>query len=481
MSTYLTQILNAFLPLVMILGLLAALAKVPLRGHAWRALALAVGLGLVLGWAGYSFAMANGAEVRTRSAMRLLELIALIIVLIMALRPRTNRWCPILLPFIALLMSTAGLHTIRVGTADQIFTTTGILNSELISNSAAVAMGFALIVAMAVLLAHLGRSVPVISRCVLLTIVLLVGTVAAADVLLGGLQLGLIGATSGRVRLVAQAGHYSASLGYVLLALVALIIFAHGLRWYSARNSNAAESIPMARKRRAANLATRRWISTATGLAVFVMAAFLYHDLYASLPPRLSAAAEALPDADDRVRIPLDEVKDGKLHRFAYIAGDGHRVRFFLINRYDEDHVKIGVVFDACMICGDDGYIQKGNDVICIACNVHIFVPSIGKPGGCNPIPLTHEVMGDEIIIARSDLERGARYFSEIVEITVTDPVTGASLKNLDAPYQYEFRGHTFFFEGKESYEQFKAEPEKFAGDTPARAWRVQGHEVTRG
>jgi len=59
------------------------------------------------------------------------------------------------------------------------------------------------------------------------------------------------------------------------------------------------------------------------------------------------------------------------------VSGDGHRVRFFLINRYDETNVKMGVVFDACMICGDEGYIQVGNEVffmlVVCAC---LFLPS---------------------------------------------------------------------------------------------------------
>ena len=160
---------------------------------------------------------------------------------------------------------------------------------------------------------------------------------------------------------------------------------------------------------------------------------------------------------------------------YAYIADDGHRVRFFLINRYDEKHVKIGVVYDACMICGDAGYIQKGNEVICIACNVRIFVPSIGKAGGCNPIPLLHGEENGEIVISASELEKGAQYFSEVVAIEVIDPVTKQPLINLEAPYQYDFKGKTFFFGSQDSYERFREAPETYAGAVEARYWRVQG------
>ncbi|PID35125.1 MAG: hypothetical protein CR964_01325, partial [Rhodobacterales bacterium] len=153
------------------------------------------------------------------------------------------------------------------------------------------------------------------------------------------MQLGLIGATSGRVRLVAQAGYYGAAQSYIMLGLSVLVALAYAIRQYRDRDLSAPTNVPQARKRRAQALAIRRWISATTGVAVFFVAALLYHDFYASLPPRLSEAAPAVPDAQDQVRVPVEQVKDGKLHRYAYIAEDGHRVRFFLINRYDEDHV----------------------------------------------------------------------------------------------------------------------------------------------
>lgn len=60
------------------------------------------------------------------------------------------------------------------------------------------------------------------------------------------------------------------------------------------------------------------------------------------------------------------------------MADDGKAVRFFVINRYP-DKLRFGVVFDACLLCGDQGYVMEGNQVICVACGVHIFIPSIGK------------------------------------------------------------------------------------------------------
>ncbi|HEY0282002.1 MAG TPA: Fe-S-containing protein, partial [Rhizomicrobium sp.] len=144
--------------------------------------------------------------------------------------------------------------------------------------------------------------------------------------------------------------------------------------------------------------------------------------------------------------------------------------RFFLINRYDAAHVDIGVVYDACAICGDAGYLQRGDEIICLACNVRLFRPSIGKPGGCNPIPLPHTVRNGVIVIAASALEGGAHLFPEVVDIPVTDPVTGQALTNRIAPFQHEFEGHTYFFDSKDSYEKFRAAPQSYGRSRAPRA-----------
>ncbi len=60
------------------------------------------------------------------------------------------------------------------------------------------------------------------------------------------------------------------------------------------------------------------------------------------------------------VHLPVAQLRDGKLHRFVWVADDGKAVRFFIINRYP-DKLRFGVVFDACLLCGDQGYVMEGN------------------------------------------------------------------------------------------------------------------------
>lgn len=56
---------------------------------------------------------------------------------------------------------------------------------------------------------------------------------------------------------------------------------------------------------------------------------------------------------------------------------------------------------------------MQGNQVVCIGCGVYMFTPSIGKAGGCNPVPIEGWQQTDsEVIIPRASLEAGIPLFS---------------------------------------------------------------------
>lgn len=142
----------------------------------------------------------------------------------------------------------------------------------------------------------------------------------------------------------------------------------------------------------------------ALGIAVL---AFLSLGFAYSQPPALSPATP-VDLSSGEVRLPLADFADGKLHRFvARILG--HDVRFFGIEVREGEVV---TAFDACLICGDRGYIQDGSSLTCLHCHSAIFLPSVGLAGGCNPIPLESRVEGDEIVISVAELETEAERFS---------------------------------------------------------------------
>lgn len=79
--------------------------------------------------------------------------------------------------------------------------------------------------------------------------------------------------------------------------------------------------------------------------------------------------------------------------------------------------------------------ILKEGELICISCNVRIFLPSVGKTGGCNPIPLKYDYDGEKITIDVKDVVAGSNYFSQIKDIQVQDPVSKDKIINTQAPF----------------------------------------------
>ncbi|MEF2070813.1 Fe-S-containing protein [Consotaella aegiceratis] len=491
MGFYIASLAHALLPLAVLIGLLPTAVRGPREDARLRGLGPAVAAGFLAGLGAALLAAVQASEIVVATAIHGVALAACILallVLVCALILRSGLAAPAGRVFFAggallviAVYAARGLYDAWALSADRSLTVTSVVNTELIVNCAAIVLGAALLFALAVVAGRIAALAGRFSTVLALAIVLVLELVAgSASVMLGLLRLDAIGVTSGRISYVAKISLFEPWVVYVELGVVLLlgvVAFARRHRVPALEDGAKAQARVEHRRQLARSQRQRRWRTRLAGIAVFLFAALAYQDLYASLPPRLSEAAPVEPDTQGEVRIPIDEVKDGDLHRFAYIAGDGHRVRFFLINRYDQQHVHIGVVFDACMICGDDGYVQRGPEIICIACNVRIFKPSIGKPGGCNPIPLNHTVEDDTIVITQADLEKGANYFSEVVEVEATDPVNGDTVINLRAPYRYDYGGRTYFFSGEKSYEEFKADPEKYVGDVQARRWRVQGHE----
>src|ERR1700756_231588 len=124
---------------------------------------------------------------------------------------------------------------------------------------------------------------------------------------------------------------------------------------------------------------------------VLVTAEFIYTKSVSALSP-----ATPVTFVDGKASIPLSQVADGDLHRFAAKEGE-IEVRFWL---YQKPDGKIATVFDACEICGPVGFFKGPNGVVCKNCAAPINGQSVGMAGGCNPIPLKASVTSDAVIIA---------------------------------------------------------------------------------
>ena len=229
-----------------------------------------------------------------------------------------------------------------------------------------------------------------------------------------------------------------------------------------ARSAAVHRRLLLAGVRRAQRAVVQGFAACALALTVC-----LFWDLVASRPPSLSKAIPVVVAADDMVHLPIvaDKLKDGDLHRYAWVSSEGKVVRFFVIDRFPGEWSP-AVVFDACMLCGDTGYAMQGDQVMCIGCGVRLFRPSVGKSGGCNPVPIEDWAMDtDEIRIPRKSLEAGLQFFKAVVELEVIDPVDGSRLKNTTAPHRYSYGTKTYFFANEANYQRFVDNPELFIKD----------------
>lgn len=150
----------------------------------------------------------------------------------------------------------------------------------------------------------------------------------------------------------------------------------------------------------------RMWMALSCTAAGFFILAITAEFIYAKSTTELSVAIPVQVQ-NGVARIPVATVGGGQLHRFS-IESEGVTVRIIVIRRPDQSLV---AAFDACEICGNQGYYQKGPNVMCKNCASAIFIPSIGVRGGCNPIPLDSAAEGEQLVILADKLLGGMKLF----------------------------------------------------------------------
>jgi hypothetical protein len=99
---------------------------------------------------------------------------------------------------------------------------------------------------------------------------------------------------------------------------------------------------------------------------------------------------------------PTMDLADGRLHKFALSLG-GETVRLLVIRKPGG---KLAVCLDACEVCPPEGYGQDGDHVTCVYCMTPIPIDTLGRPGGCNPVPVPAEISPGDIRIRIEDIDR---------------------------------------------------------------------------
>jgi uncharacterized membrane protein len=193
------------------------------------------------------------------------------------------------------------------------------------------------------------------------------------------------------------------ALAVVVLALIAQ---RKSLRAVVA-SAAVVENPALRRKARAVWRTTRRWGTVvATGFVIAVLSFTViraYNERGIELTP-----AEPMEYVGTTIRIPLENIDDGRLHRFAHVTKEGVEVRFIIIKK---NEVAYGVGLDACNVCGATGYYERDDQVVCKMCDVVMNKQTIGFPGGCNPIPFEFTIGDGAFTVEVARLEQEADRF----------------------------------------------------------------------
>jgi uncharacterized membrane protein len=130
-----------------------------------------------------------------------------------------------------------------------------------------------------------------------------------------------------------------------------------------------------------------------------------------SLAWNFTVPAQEVRPVNGAFVFPASAFTDGKAKHFLYKHANNQWIRFFVVKSTD------GVVraaFDACDVCfrAKKGYVQQGNDMVCINCGLKFRTDKINEVrGGCNPGPLKRTLKDGNVIITQQDVLSGLRYF----------------------------------------------------------------------
>ena len=415
MSYFFASIFEAFLPTALFIGLNWLSRPAPKLRTLTLALLGSLAAGLVLA---KFFDLSGSAVLLTYSAVQ-----AVFIISALALQKKAGLTVSVML---ALSAAFFWGHDPNL----KILTASRVVNTDLLVAIAVIISAFLLLVILACQLKFLIRLLPRLRRSVLSLLALLLFWPLAGNVLLGLMKQEVIELTGGRLRLVALIGNFPWAITVAALLVVsALLLLVIWRKYLPLRRAANRENDNIARRKLLAEQRHIRRLAVTLLLALFLTAGIdAYWYQVASKPLKISHAQRIELNANGELRLPYDlaTLADGKLRRFDWLADDGKVVRFFVINRFDGTSSPT-VVFDACMLCGDMGYAQEADQVVCIACGVRLYPPTIGNPGGCNPIPMEGwRIENNGISIPRASLEMGARYFTTVEEVKPAKPAANS-------------------------------------------------------
>jgi len=258
--------------------------------------------------------------------------------------------------------------------------------------------------------------------------------VLAAQLFIGGLhelgELGVLPVGSAEMRLIGPIVKNDVLVVVALLALPLIVLAVPGRRDQARRTEASALEGP---ERRLALAALRRetlWRRALAMAGLLIIGTLSVSYAFTRLPQGIDPPAMLHADAAEGVlRLPLAGLDDGHLHRFG-VEIDGTVVRFIVMKAGN----RVVPAFDACVVCGAHGYVERRGRLVCLACAADINTATLGIGGGCNPIPLPHRTEDGALVIALADLAGERRAFAAAAASAAVPPTTDTGAAPAPAP-----------------------------------------------
>ena len=122
-------------------------------------------------------------------------------------------------------------------------------------------------------------------------------------------------------------------------------------------------------------------------------------------------AGGAPPSPSPMVSYPVKNYEGGEARFYEYKADRNLTIKYFILKSSDG---VIRAAFDACDVCWPEGkgYFQQGDFMVCRNCGKRFASVRVNEvKGGCNPAPLSRQVVGPAVVIKVADILEGKKYF----------------------------------------------------------------------
>ena len=304
-----------------------------------------------------------------------------------------------MLAFVALLVGREGFETV-------LFLTAISFNTDGLARLIGAGLGLCLSAAFGVLLLRGTIRVNLKRFFAVTTVILLV---LAVQLAMGAYhefaEAGFLPANRMSMAIVGPVVRYDSLVFAVAVLLVLALV---GRSSPAAPAVAVAEENPAERRSRVARERRERWARRSTAIATTAVILILATGFLTQAQVPAQAEGTPMPIQDGSVFVPTAGLADGHAH-FYRADVDHHAVRFFAIRRPSGDYV---TCFDACEICGDKGYYEEAGGMTCRNCTAPINLATLGRTGGCNPVPLASSVEGANLVVREAALALGAQRFA---------------------------------------------------------------------